>query len=94
VETPQALTTKIQDKGINISLINKEGEYQDAPIVFYELNLTSRGIDFNDFPEQNTDIFLGMQFSSIASIPFVTSQNAHFHRSRKQKEASQFSFRT
>jgi hypothetical protein len=35
VQTPQALTTILHDRGINIALLNNDGEYQHAPIFFY-----------------------------------------------------------
>jgi hypothetical protein len=35
VQTPQALTTILQDKEFNIALLNNDGEYQHAPILFY-----------------------------------------------------------
>ncbi len=45
----------MQDMGINITVLNNGGEYQDAPIFFYARNLYGRGLDFNDFPEQKAE---------------------------------------
>ncbi len=55
VQTPQALTAKLQDNGKKFALLNNDGKYQHAPIIFYERNLAGRGLDFNDFPEQKFD---------------------------------------
>ncbi len=55
VQTPQALTAILQEKGINIALLNNDGEYQHAPIFFHERNPAGRGLDFKDFPYQKAD---------------------------------------
>jgi hypothetical protein len=40
---------------MKISLINNKGEFQEAPIYFYERNSTGRGLDFDDNPDQKSD---------------------------------------
>ena len=51
----QALRTILQDKGIQIPLINNEGEFQKASIYFYERNPAGRGLDFDENPDQKSD---------------------------------------
>jgi hypothetical protein len=46
VQIQQALTAIFQSKGVNITLINNDGEYQEAPIYFFERNSTGSGLDF------------------------------------------------
>jgi len=45
VQIPHALTAILQNKGLNITLINNDGEYQEAPIYFFERNPAGRGLD-------------------------------------------------
>ncbi len=40
VQIPQAITAILQDKGLNINLVNNDGEYHEAPIYFFERNRT------------------------------------------------------
>jgi hypothetical protein len=73
VQTPQALSAILQDRGINISLLNNEGEHQHAPIYFYERNPTGRGLDFNDFPEKKADFLrYAVQLNCINPIRDIT----------------------
>ena len=55
VQIPQAITAILQDKGINITLINNDGAYQETPIYFYERNPSGRGLDFDEIPDQKAD---------------------------------------
>jgi hypothetical protein len=59
--------------GIIITLLNNDGEYQDAPIFFYERNPSGRGLDFNDFPEQTADFLrCAIQLNCINPICSIT----------------------
>ncbi len=68
--------------GINIALLNNDGEYQHAPIFFYERNPAGKFLDFNDFPEQTND-FLRYVVQLNCINPFGTLRKANFYRSRK-----------
>jgi hypothetical protein len=48
VQIPQATTEIIQNKGIKLSLINNDGEYQDTTIYFYDKNPVGRGLEFDE----------------------------------------------
>ena len=73
VQTPQALSVLLRDKGISIALLNNDSEYKDAPIFFYARNPTGRGLDFNDFPEQTSDFLrYAVQLNSMNPIRDIT----------------------
>ena len=76
VQTPQALTAILQDKGINISLLNNDGEHQHAPIFFYERNPAGMGLDFNDFPEQKPDLSIPCLYRIYSSSTASTKSEA------------------
>ena len=50
----QALTTILKDRGLNISLLNNDGDYEEAPTYFFERNPVDRGLYFDDFLEHKT----------------------------------------
>jgi hypothetical protein len=52
IQIPHALAAILQDKGMNITLINNEGEFQEAPIYFFDRNPVGRGLDFDEIPDQ------------------------------------------
>ena len=73
MQTPHALTAILQDREVNIPLLNNERENQHAPIYFYERNPTGRGLDFNDFPEQKADFLrYAVQLNNIKPIRDIT----------------------
>ena len=73
MQTPQALFAILQDRGINISLLDNEGEHQNEPIYFYERNPAGRGLDFNDYPEQKADFLrYAVQLNCINPIRDIT----------------------
>jgi hypothetical protein len=55
VQIPQATTAILQNRGIKLSLINNDGEYQDTTIYFYDMNPAGRGLEFDEFPAQKAD---------------------------------------
>ena len=55
VQIPHALTAILQDKGINITLNINDGEHQEIPIFFFEMNPTGRGLDFDELPDQKSN---------------------------------------
>jgi len=73
VQTPEALTAILEDRGINIALLNNNGEYKDVPIFFYEWNPSGRGLDFNDFPKQKAEFLMyAIQLNFINPIRDIT----------------------
>ncbi len=76
MQTSQALSAILQDWGINISLLNNEGEHQHARIYFYERNPTGRGLDFDDFSEQKADFLrYAVQLNCINPIRDITKSS-------------------
>jgi len=74
VQTPQALTAILQDRGTNIALLNIDGEYQHAPIYFYDRNPAGMSLDFNNFPEQKADFMrYAVQLNCINPTRDVTN---------------------
>jgi hypothetical protein len=55
VQIPHALMAILQNKGINITLINNDGEYHEAPIYSFKKNPAGRGLDFDENPDQKSD---------------------------------------
>ena len=55
VQIPQAITRILQKRGIKLSLVNNDGEYQDSTIYFYERNPAGKGREFDEFPAQKSD---------------------------------------
>jgi hypothetical protein len=55
VHIQQALAAILQDKGLDITLINNDGKYKEAAIYFFERNPTGRGLDFGEIPDQKAD---------------------------------------
>ena len=73
MQTPHALTAILEDLGINIVLLNIDGEFQDAPIFFYERNPAGRGLDFNDFSEHHANFLRhAIQLNCINPIRDIT----------------------
>ena len=45
----------IKEKEIIFLLLNTEGDYEEAPIFFYDRNPTEKGLDFDEIPDQKAD---------------------------------------
>jgi hypothetical protein len=73
VHIPQATTSVLQNRGIKLSLINNDGEYQDTTIYFYDRNQAGRGLEFDEFPAQKADFLrYAVQFKCINPITDIT----------------------
>jgi hypothetical protein len=73
VQIPQAITTILHDRGIKLSLVNNDGEYQDSTIYFYDRNPAGRGLEFDEFPAQKADFLrYAVQFNCINPIRDMT----------------------
>ena len=73
VQIPQALTTILKDRGLNIFLLNNDGVHDTAPAYFFERNSAGRGLDFDEFPEHKVDFLrYVIQLSCINHVRYIS----------------------
>ncbi len=73
VQTPQAITSILQNKGIKIALVNNDGYLHESTIYFYDRNPARRGLDFDESPTQKADFLrYAVQYNCINPIRDIT----------------------
>jgi hypothetical protein len=55
IQIPLAITTLLQDKGLDFPFINNYNEWEQQDIFFYERNPAGRGLDFTDAEDDKED---------------------------------------
>ena len=57
LQIPQAIISLLEQKGLRFTFYNDKREAEDHTLHFYERNSTGRGLDFDDYPDDKTDLF-------------------------------------
>ncbi len=52
---PCAILRRLERNGLHLTFFNDNREGEDYKMFFHERNLAGRGLDFDDFPEDNPD---------------------------------------